>query len=123
MYVKEHSCPSQAIVSRQPIDRDEDLAELVQRCKAGDVYEVERWIQARRPMQALLEVSGRRLGSGRSAAGVGADPHLVSLEDLFGTYRTRRFNKSITNVPSTPATTPVTTRSIVPPMPAHVIPS
>jgi hypothetical protein len=33
----------------------------------------------------------------------------------------RWFKESITNVPNTPATTPVTTRSIAPPMPVHEI--
>lgn len=40
-------------VSRAPADHGDELRELLELCFAGRVYEVERWIQAGRPLQAL----------------------------------------------------------------------
>ena len=42
-----------ARVSREPAANGEQLRELVQLCSAGHVYDVERWIQDGRPIQAL----------------------------------------------------------------------
>src|SRR6266511_3410879 len=42
-----------ARVSREPAAHGQELRELVQLCRAGRVYEVERWIQEGRPIQAL----------------------------------------------------------------------
>lgn len=42
-----------ARVSRQPASHGEELRDLVQLCRAGRVYDVERWIQDDRPIQAL----------------------------------------------------------------------
>jgi len=42
-----------ARVSREPAAHGEELRELVQLCAAGRVYDVERWIQAGRPIQAI----------------------------------------------------------------------
>jgi hypothetical protein len=42
-----------ARVSREPAAGAEELRELVRLCRAGQVYNVERWIQADRPIQAL----------------------------------------------------------------------
>src|SRR6266566_3580740 len=39
-------------VSREPAAYGEELRELVQLCRAGRVYDVERWIQEGRPIQA-----------------------------------------------------------------------
>ena len=41
------------MVSREPAAHGEELRELVQLCSAGHVYDVERWIQDGRPIQAL----------------------------------------------------------------------
>ena len=40
-------------VSREPAARGDELRELVKLCTAGQVYDVERWIQDGRPFQAL----------------------------------------------------------------------
>src|SRR6267378_2950512 len=40
-------------VSRQPTAHGEELRELVPLCRAGRVYEVERWIHEGRPIQAV----------------------------------------------------------------------
>src|SRR6266566_6832771 len=40
-------------VSREPAAYGEELRELVRLCRAGRVYDVERWIQEGRPIQAL----------------------------------------------------------------------
>jgi len=40
-------------VSRQPAAHGEELRDLIAACLAGRVYDVERWIQAGRPIQAL----------------------------------------------------------------------
>ena len=40
-------------VSRDPVAHGEELREFVRLCLAGHVYEVERWIQADQPIQAL----------------------------------------------------------------------
>src|SRR5438445_9541502 len=40
-------------VSREPAAHGEELRELLQLCAAGRVYDVERWIQAGRPIQAI----------------------------------------------------------------------
>jgi len=42
-----------ARVSREPAAHGEELRELVQLCAAGRVYDVERWIQAGKPVQAI----------------------------------------------------------------------
>ena len=42
-----------ARVSREPAVNGEELRELVQLCAAGRVYDVERWIQAGKPLQAI----------------------------------------------------------------------
>ena len=42
-----------ARVMREPAPHGEELRELVQLCSAGRVYDVERWIQDGRPIQAL----------------------------------------------------------------------
>src|SRR6266853_1705171 len=42
-----------SMVSREPAAHGEELRELVQLCAAGHVYDVERWIQDGRPIQAL----------------------------------------------------------------------
>jgi hypothetical protein len=42
-----------ARVSREPAAHGEELREFVQLCTAGRVYDVERWIQAGRPVQAI----------------------------------------------------------------------
>ena len=42
-----------SMVSREPAAHGEELRELVQLCSAGHVYDVERWIQDGRPIQAL----------------------------------------------------------------------
>ena len=42
-----------ARVSREPAAHGEELRDLVQLCGAGRVYDVERWIQAGRPIQAI----------------------------------------------------------------------
>src|SRR2546426_6515835 len=42
-----------ARVSREPAAHGEALRELIQLCLAGRVYDVERWIQEGRPIQAL----------------------------------------------------------------------
>jgi len=41
------------MVSRESAAHGEELRELVQLCSAGHVYDVERWIQDGRPIQAL----------------------------------------------------------------------
>src|SRR6267378_4763393 len=40
-------------VSREPAAHGEELRELVPLCRAGRVYEVERWIHEGRPIQAV----------------------------------------------------------------------
>ena len=45
-----------ATVARELAAHADDVAELVQFCKAGRVYDVERWLQAGRPVQVSLEV-------------------------------------------------------------------
>src|SRR5947207_7864653 len=40
-------------VSREPAAHGEELRELVQLCASGRVYDVERWIQAGKPLQAV----------------------------------------------------------------------
>ena len=42
-----------ARVSREPAAHGEELRELVHLCAAGRVYDVERWIQAGKPIQAI----------------------------------------------------------------------
>ena len=42
-----------ARVSRNPITHGEELRDLIRLCSAGRVYDVERWIQDGRPIQAL----------------------------------------------------------------------
>jgi ankyrin repeat protein len=42
-----------ARVSREPAAHGEELRDLIAACLAGRVYDVERWIQAGRPIQAL----------------------------------------------------------------------
>src|SRR5436189_1083462 len=42
-----------SMVSREPAAHGEELRELVGLCVAGRVYDVERWIQDGRPIQAL----------------------------------------------------------------------
>jgi hypothetical protein len=42
-----------ARVSREPAGHGEELRELIHLCAAGRVYDVERWIQGGRPIQAL----------------------------------------------------------------------
>ena len=42
-----------ARVSREPAAHGEELRELVQLCASGRVYDVERWIQVGRPIQAI----------------------------------------------------------------------
>lgn len=130
--------PPPAARFRQPAAREEDVAELVQFCKAGRVYDVERWIQAGRPLQASQNMSGkpRRRQSALEVAldrknhalvllllcngydpnleanspldlalrsrrwdlvdlllEWGADPHRVSLDDLFETYDSKLFER------------------------------
>jgi len=42
-----------ARVSDEPATHGEELRELVQLCSAGRVYDVERWIQEGKPIQAV----------------------------------------------------------------------
>jgi hypothetical protein len=49
---RKHPEPPARVV-RQPASQGEELRELVQFCRAGGVYDVERWIQEGRPIQAL----------------------------------------------------------------------
>jgi hypothetical protein len=49
-----------ARVSREPAAHGEELRELVQLCSAGRVYDVERWIQEGRPLQASTYQRPRR---------------------------------------------------------------
>ena len=44
-----------AVVSRHPTNDADDLTELIELCKAGDVYGVERWIREGRPLQLSAE--------------------------------------------------------------------
>ena len=49
-----------ASVSREPASHGEALKELVQLCRAGRVYDVERWIQEGRPLQAFTYKSPKK---------------------------------------------------------------
>ncbi len=49
-----------AELTRQPATDEADLAELVQLCKTGGLYDVERWIKSGRPLQVILGASVKR---------------------------------------------------------------
>lgn len=133
MFVDPRSNPDAAGQRAQPrTTRDpETLTELYRLCRGGRIYDVERWIQAGRPLQVADGTIPKRrtmsclemaLGAGSHALALlllcngydpnlepdspldlalrarrwdlldllldwGSDPHRVSLEDLFGTYR------------------------------------
>jgi len=135
---RSHPAADRRKPSAQPTSDPDDLVDLHRFCREGRLYEVEEWIRAGRPLQAVpgATIKGRRFASaleialeqGNQALTLlllcngydpnlesgsplnlalrsrrwdlldlllewGADPHQVSLTDLFDTYQSDLFRR------------------------------
>jgi hypothetical protein len=94
-----------AVAAREPTDDVAEIDELIKLCKSGDVYAVEcdsralvllllcngydLELEQESPLNFALQC--RRWDMVDLLLEWGADPHIVSLEDLFGSYRRELF--------------------------------